>query len=135
MTYTRQRFAPETICSNCSEVFERFEFGGGEPFTKYRKVIALVMSEMEPRCRHGAYIDPMPVVSDLEQLEPAVFDHNFQRRGSRVDGIFDELFQSMNGCNNNLPRGNFIDNILIKGLDARPSARSWSASVASPSLP
>lgn len=68
----------------------------------------------------------MPIVSDLEQLQPTVFDHNFEGRRSRIDGILNELFQGMNRCNDNLSSSNLVDNILSKSLDARPSVRSWS---------
>lgn len=63
-----------------------------------------------------AYIYPVSVVSDLQQLQTTFFNNDLEKGGPRINGILYELFQSMHRCHNNLTSGNLIHNIGIKGL-------------------
>lgn len=58
----------------------------------------------------------MSIVCDLKQLEASVFDDYLQRGRSGINGILNKFFQSMDRCDNDLSRSNFVDHILIQSL-------------------
>lgn len=58
----------------------------------------------------------MAIVGYLKKFEATVLNENFQSGGACIDGVFDELFQGMNGRNNNLSGCDLVDNILRQGL-------------------
>ena len=58
----------------------------------------------------------MPIVSDLQKFQSPFFNNNFERGGSGVDAILDEFLQSIDGCNNDFPGCNFVNDIGIESL-------------------
>ena len=58
----------------------------------------------------------MPIVSDLQQLEPSIFDQYLNCSGARINRILKELFQRVYRSDNNFSGSYFVDNILIKSL-------------------
>lgn len=65
----------------------------------------------------------MTIVSDLQKLQTAFFDENFERGGASINSVFYELFQGMHWCNNNLSGSDFVDNIWVKSLKTIRSVR------------
>ena len=63
------------------------------------------------------YIDPLPVVRDLQQFQSSIFHEYFQRCRAGIHGILYQFFQRMDRSNNDLSGGNFVHDILIKCLD------------------
>jgi hypothetical protein len=58
----------------------------------------------------------MAVVSDLEKLQSTFFDENLKGGRASVNGVFYELLESMNRCDNNLASSNLIHDVWIKSL-------------------
>ena len=67
----------------------------------------------------------MTIISYLQQLQTAVFDHDLKGSGASIDSIFNELLQRMHRCNDNFASGDLIDDILVKSLEQR-SAKAMS---------
>lgn len=65
-----------------------------------------------------ADLDSGPIVGDLQQLQAAVLDHDFQRSRSRVHGIFDELLQSMHWRDDDLSCRNLVHDAWIQSLSS-----------------
>jgi len=64
-----------------------------------------------------AHVNATTVVGDLQQLQASILDENLQGRGSCVDSILHQLLQRIHRGHDNFPCSNFVDNILVKGLD------------------
>lgn len=63
-----------------------------------------------------AYIDSVAVIGDLEELEAAFFDEDFERGGTGVDGVFHELFEGMDWSDNDLSGCDLVYDIWMKCL-------------------
>lgn len=66
----------------------------------------------------GAYVNAASVVGNLEQLEAALLDQNFEGSRACVDCIFDQLLESVYRGHNDLAGSNLVDHILIECLKA-----------------
>lgn len=62
------------------------------------------------------HIYSMTIVSDLQKLQPAFFNKNFEGGRASINSILDELLQSMDRSNNDLSGRDFVDNIWIECL-------------------
>ncbi len=60
----------------------------------------------------------MAIVGDLEQFEPAFLDQDFDGRGARVDGIFEQFLERVHGSHDDLAGGDLVDDILIQSLES-----------------
>lgn len=63
------------------------------------------------------HVYAMAVVGNLEELEAAILDEDFNGSRTSVDGILDQLFQCMHGSHDDLSRSDLIDDIGIESLD------------------
>ena len=63
------------------------------------------------------YVDTATVVSDLQQLEPAIFNLNLQRRRAGVDGILDQLLECVDRSYDDLAGGDLVDHVLMQRAD------------------
>lgn len=61
-------------------------------------------------------MNPTAIICDLQELEPAVFDDNFKRRGSGIDGVLNQLFEGVHGRDDDLARCNLVDDIWVESL-------------------
>ena len=60
----------------------------------------------------------MAVVGDLEELEAAIFNEDFEGRGAGVDGVFNELFEGVHRGDDYFASGDFVDYVGGKGLES-----------------
>lgn len=59
----------------------------------------------------------MAVICYLEKFKTSILDKNLYRCGSGIDRIFNKFFQSMHRGDDDLPGGDFVDDIRIQRLD------------------
>lgn len=62
------------------------------------------------------HLNSAAIVGDLEELQASILGHHVQGSGARIDGILNELLESVNGSHNDLTGGNFVDDIWVKCL-------------------
>lgn len=62
------------------------------------------------------YLNPTAIICDLEKLQPAIFNEDFQRRRAGIHSILDEFFESVHRGDDNLAGCNLIHDIWIQRL-------------------
>ena len=62
------------------------------------------------------YLYSMPVICDLQQLQPSIFDQNLYSSSSCINRVFHHLLQSIHRRDNDLASGDFVDDILVEWL-------------------
>lgn len=68
--------------------------------------------------KRGRYVDARAIVGDLQQLQSPVLDGNLDRGGAGIDRVLNQLFERVDGCDNDLAGGDFVYDVLVEGLHA-----------------
>jgi hypothetical protein len=87
ITDTRQRLASKPIRPYLLEILKCDKLARSVPSAQQGQV---------------AFGDPMSIVRDLDKLQPAFFNGQFDRGRPGVERVFDELFDSIGRAVNNL---------------------------------
>lgn len=79
---------------------------------------------MEPM--NFSYVNPVPIVCDLEQSKSPFFHQYIDRGRPSIRGVLYKLLEGMHGSNNDLASGNLVDDVLVQGLPrGRPLADAY----------
>ena len=62
------------------------------------------------------HLNSAAIVGDLEKLQAAILGHHIQGSSARIDGVLNELLESMDRSHNDLTGSDFIDDIWVKCL-------------------
>lgn len=62
------------------------------------------------------YLNPTAIICDLKELQPAIFNEDFQRRRAGIHSILDEFFESVHRGDDDLAGCNLIHDVWIQRL-------------------
>lgn len=63
-----------------------------------------------------SYLNTASIIGDLQEFEATFLDQYLESSGTCVNRVLDQFFQGIDGGNNDLSGGDFIDYILIERL-------------------